>query len=116
MLAAAPLAGCAGEMSESTVTQGDSSIQQPLTAQDPIWTSAIPTVVFSQGSASTYNLKQHTLGFDLTKHEMTLAAGSAPLGPAITLDPMGVLTYDGTRPVPSTPGVVIEIRDRARTS
>ena len=111
--AATPLVGCAGDSPELTDTRGDSSTQLPPTAQDPTWTSAIPTVVFSQGSAAIYDLKQHTLGFDPTVHAMAVPADSASLAPAVTLDPMGVLKYDGTRPVGSTSGVVIEIRDQA---
>lgn len=113
--AATPLIGCAGDSPEPADTRGGSSTELPSMAQDPTWTSAIPTVVFSQGSAAIYDLKQHTLGFDPTMHEMAVSADSASLGPAVMLDSMGVLKYDGTRPVGSTSGVIIEIRDRART-
>jgi hypothetical protein len=112
VLAATPLVGCAGDISESA-----SSTTQPLaSAQGVSWTSAIPTVSFSQGSALAHDLKQYTSGFDPAKHEMTLAADSSSLPAGVTLDPTGLLKYDGTSPAPSVTGILIDIRDIARTS
>jgi hypothetical protein len=111
-LAATPLVGCAGDISEAA-----SSTTQPLaSAQGVSWASAIPTVSFSQGSALSYDLKQHTSGFDPAKHEMALAADSASLPAGVTLDPTGLLKYDGSSPAPSVTGILIDIRDIARTS
>jgi hypothetical protein len=113
-LAATPLAGCAGDMMDSAATTVSS--QPAAAAQGPAWTSAVPTVAFSEGAALSYDLKPHTLGFDPARHEMALAADSAPLAAGMTLDPTGLLKYDGTRPVASVTGIVIDIRDLARTA
>jgi hypothetical protein len=108
-----PLVGCADDFTEPASTETATSTQPPAFAQGVSWTSAIPTVSFSQGSAVAYDLKQHTLGFDSAKHEMALAADSALLPPGVTLDPTGLIKYEGTSPVPAVTGIVIDIRDIA---
>jgi hypothetical protein len=109
-----PLVGCTDDLTEPASTETATSTQPPTFAQGVSWTSAVPTVSFSQGTAVAYDLKQHTLGFDSAKHEMALAADSASLPSGVTLDPTGLIKYDGTSPVPAVTGIVIDIRDTAR--
>jgi hypothetical protein len=111
-LAATTLVGCAGEEVERANTTPATA--DATESSEPAWVSAVPTLSFSEGSASAYDLRQHTQRFDPTRHEMVLATGATALPPGMALDPKGWLRYDGSKPGGSVSGVVIDIRDIAR--
>jgi hypothetical protein len=111
-LAAAPLVGCSGTVEEDASVAATPSTQ--VTAVEPAWTTPIPRISFAQGTATAYDLTQHTSNFDARAHAMALAAGS--LGNGLTLDPAGSLRYDGSQGAVTVAGLVIEITNVKTTA
>jgi hypothetical protein len=113
-MAASSLTGCgAGEMAERegverTLTTTAANDSTGLT--EPAWISDVPTISFSEGVPDAYGLRQHTQGFDMTKHTMALAADSKALPSGMSLDSTGWLRYDGSKSGVSVSGLVIDIR------
>jgi hypothetical protein len=112
-LAATSLAGCAGDIAEVTTVSTPKSSAGG--SAEPAWISTVPTISFTEGVPVAYDLRQHARGFDASKHQLVLAPDSGALAPGVTLDPTGWLRYDGSKPGASVSGIVIEIKDLARS-
>lgn len=104
------------DLSQSAGPESAGAAGMPTTPVEPAWSSPIPTIAFAQGSAVSYDLIQHTQGFDPSLHEMVLAPVSAPLESGVTINPRGTLKYDGVQPTATVLGVVLDIKDTVRVS
>jgi hypothetical protein len=79
---------------------------------DVTWSSTVPTVQFTQGSASSHSLVQYTTGFNAASHLFALTSGSLPTG--VTLNSSSGYVYNGTSPDASSSGLVVTIQDTAQ--
>jgi hypothetical protein len=83
------------------------------TATDTTWTTTVPAISFTQGSASTRDLTQYTTGFNSSLHQMAVTSGTLPSG--VTLNPAGTYVYNGSGAVASATPIVLTIQDTAET-
>lgn len=91
----------------STVSSGTLS-----GAGDPSWPITVPTITFTQGTASTHDLTQYTSNFNSALYTIDVASGSPALPTGVTLAQTGILSYNGAGPSSSTAGYVFEIRNK----
>lgn len=77
----------------------------------PVWDSQ-PSVVFTQGTGSTYDFNNIASDPDMDSISFTLNTGAVSLPTGVTWDAgTGILTYNGSGPVATTSGHIATVSD-----